>query len=153
MVDTEARQQTRAAKIGWGLLMLVSGLYALNGIGWFFAGPDSVVANLAERLGTTAADLESSFPEAAFGEGREARWVAIYLTSIGAMSFIAALNGYRRGTRWAWHVTWVFVATIAAVAANGMTDGELGFFVIGVLVLLAIAIVGQLLAGRGASAA
>ncbi len=149
MTEAEAGlRQPRVAKIGWGLLMLVSALYILNGIGWFFAGPGSVVDDLAERLGTTAGDLGGSFPDAVFGEEREARWVAIYLTSIGAMSLIAALNGYRKGTRWAWYVTWVLVATIAAVFANGIADGELGFFVIGVGVLLVIAIAGQLMAGR-----
>lgn len=152
MTEAEAREQTRVAKIGWALLMLVSGLYILNGISWFFAGPDAVVDDLAEALGTTADALEGSFPEAVTGEGREARWDAIYLTSIGAMSFIAALNGYRRGARWAWYITWVLVFTIAAVAANGLIDieGEIGFFVILVLVLLVLAIVGQLMAGRGA---
>ena len=150
MIDAETGGQSRVAKVGWALLMLVSGLYILNGIGWFFAGPDAVVVDLAERLGTTAADLQESFPEAVFGEGRESRWDAIYLISIGAMSFIAAFNGFREGTRWAWHITWVLVATIAAVMVNGITDGEFGFFVIAMLILLVIAIAGQLMAGRRA---
>lgn len=145
-------EQPRVAKTGWILLMVVSGLYILNGIAWFFAGPDAVTEDLAEALATTADALESSFPDAVTGEGREARWDAIYLASIGAMSFIAALNGYRRGTRWAWYVTWVLVFTIAAVGANGLTgtEGEVGGFVIFVLVLLILAVVGQLMAGRGA---
>ncbi|MDX1468461.1 MAG: hypothetical protein R3258_03915, partial [Acidimicrobiia bacterium] len=90
MPEAEAPIQTRLAKLGWVLLMLVSGLYLLNGIAWFGAGPGALVDNLAEALGTTAGDLGGSFPDAVFAEEREARWVAIYLTSIGAMSFIAA---------------------------------------------------------------
>ncbi len=133
--------------------MLVSGLYLLNGIGWLFAGPGAVVDDLAEGLGTTADALEGSFPDVFVAQGREARWVAIYLTSIGAMSLIAALSGYRKGARWAWYITWVLVATLAAVAANGLLAGdevEFGFFVIGILGLLVLALVGQLMAGSRA---
>lgn len=66
------------------------------------------------------------------------------------MSLIAPLNGYRKGARWAWFITWVLVATLAAVAANGLLTGndvEFGFFVMGVLALLVLALVGQLMAG------
>ncbi len=152
MTAAEVTEQPRMAKIGWILLMVVSGLYVLNGVAWFFVGPDAVAEDLAEVLGTTADALEDSFPEAVTGEGMEARWDAIYLTSIGAMSLIAARHGYRTGTQWAWYVTWVLVFTIAAVGANGLigTEGEIGGFVILVLVLLVLAVVGQLLAGRGA---
>lgn len=152
MVETQMKPRSSVARWGWVLLMLVSALYALNGIGWFFAGPDAVITDLAERIGMTAAEFDSTYPEAAFGEAREARWVAIYLTSIGLMSLLAAVDGFRRGTRWSWYITWVLVATIAAALANGLANGELGFFGMALLTLLVLALAGQLMAARKGTA-
>lgn len=50
MTETGSQEQTRVAKIGWRLLMLVSGVYLLNGIAWFFSGPGQLWRTLPKDL-------------------------------------------------------------------------------------------------------
>lgn len=142
MVDTQSRSRTW----GWRVLMLVAALIALNGFAWFFVGPDFMVTDVANGIGTEVAEFEDTFPALVEDIVANQRQVAIYLVAIGSMGFLAALAGNRERGRWPWRITWVLVAIPAALAATGL--GAVGGFVFAMILLALVALVGQLSAGR-----
>jgi hypothetical protein len=145
MVETPQGTQTRRTKWGWGILLVVAALFALNGVFWLFFGPDASVSNMAENTGQTDALLESTYPDAVEAIMQEARRVAIYLASIGTMGLVAALSGFRGQARFARCLIWVLIATMVALFLVGLVGG-LGPFGAGMLILAVTAVVGQLLA-------
>jgi hypothetical protein len=147
MINAEVNTQPRLAKLGWGILLVVSALLVLNGLGWFFAGPNSSLSSMAENTGVTVIEFEQAYPSAATSITANARLVALWFMAFGLLALIVALEGFRRGTRWAWNATWVLVATITAVGL-----GELpGVFGIALLGVAAMTLLGQLLARTGLS--
>jgi hypothetical protein len=128
-------------------LAVVAALLGLNGLGWFFYGPESSVSGMAESLGLTVAAFDEAHPAAADQVSVESRWVAVFLTSLGAMAFLASLAGLQTGQRWAWRITWVLVVTIGMVFVVVSGEG-FGAFSAVMLALLLVALTGQLLARR-----
>jgi hypothetical protein len=145
MAEIHPETQTRKTRWGWGILLVVAALFALNGVGWLFYGPAVSVSNMAENIGVTDAVLENTYPEASEAIMQEARRVAVYLTSIGTLGFVAAWSGFRGRGKWAWRVTWVVIATMVALFLVGLVGG-LGPFGAGMLILAVVALIGQLLA-------
>jgi hypothetical protein len=141
--------RSRAAGWGWGILLVIASLIALNGISWIFFGPDAVVSSTAENIGVSVTEFEEAYPAAIDAITVNQYQVATYLVAIGAMGLLAALAGYRLRYRWAWHITWVLVATPAALVAGGLAAGYgVGGFLAMMLLLALLALAGQLLAGR-----
>lgn len=110
---------TAAAKWGWRILVGVSGLLVLNGVALYLF----IVDTQTERT------------------------LGLLLAAFGAMGLMATLEGLRHGTRWAWTTTWVMVASLGAVGAH-MLRGDRADLVLTYLFLAAVAVVGQLLAGK-----
>lgn len=149
MVETQASKRLRAATWGWGILLVIAGLFVLNGVSWIFAGPSAVVSNVAENIGMSVGDFRQAHPAAVDEITVNQYQVAIYLIAVGAMGLSAALAGYHRRERWAWRTTWVLVAMPAALVAGGLAAGyQVGGFLAMMLVLALVAITGQLIAGR-----
>lgn len=138
--------QSRFGIWGWRLLMLVAALIGLNGAAWFFVGPESIVSDFADGIGTSVAEFEEAYPAIVEDILANQRQVATYLAAVGSMGFLAALAGNREGRRWPWRITWVLVAVPAALAATGL--GAVGGFVFAMILLTVVALVGQILAGR-----
>jgi hypothetical protein len=136
MTTTEVRNQSRLAKWGWVILLVISALLALNGVLWFFLGPQQVVASLEE--------FPQAYPSIAPQMATNARQVAIWFMSFGLLALLVALKGYRHGSRWAWYATWNLVALLTAIGVL-YRDGY-GVILLG---LVPLALVGQLLAGKG----
>ena len=143
------QNRSRAASWGWGILLVTTTLFALNGISWIFFGPDAVVANTAENIGVSVTEFEGAYPAAVDEITVNQYQVATYLVAIGAMGFLAALAGYRLRYRWAWRITWVLVAIPGALVVSGLAAGlGVAGFLAMMLLLAIIALVGQLLARR-----
>ena len=143
----ESVDQARSVKWGWRILIGACALYVLNGVTWLFLGPTATVADMADNLGVSVETFETTYPEAATHLTVNTRWVAVYLVAIGTMGLLAAILGSQRRERWAWDITWVFVATVFAVVVIGLPEGVGGFgAAMGTLAL--IALTGQLLARR-----
>lgn len=150
MVEAPASKRSRVASWGWGVLLVVASLVTLNGIGWIFVGPDAGMSDMAENIGVSLTEFADAYPDAVDEITINAYQVAIYLMAVGAMGLLAALAGYREGRRWAWHTTWVLVAMPTALATSGLAAGfGVGGFLLAMVLLALIALVGQLLAGRG----
>lgn len=150
MTETAAHSQSRAGRLGWRILIVVGALIGLNGISWFFVGPGAVTSLISEHLGISANEFENTYPDAVTQIRAEARWIAVYLTAIGTMGFLAARTGRRLLARWTWHITWVMVVTPIAIALVGTLefggDALRSGFALGMLSLGIIALIGQVLA-------
>jgi hypothetical protein len=146
-MDTQGNQPS-ASKWGWRILLFVSFLMVLNGVSWFFIGPNMMVSYLDQIAGTPSVDLRGTYPAIAEHVTRNARQVAIWMGALGMLALIVSREGSRNGSRWAWNAMWVFVAAPTAVGLNYLY-GELGYDNIGLLSFAGIALVGQLLARRG----
>lgn len=146
MADPRSNTQSRTARWGWRVLLVVATLFGLNGVGWIFFGPDASLSNMADNMGVSVGGLEDSYPLVADAVRQEARRVAVYLAAIGAMAMVAALAGLRRA-RWAGQVTWVFIATTVGLFLVGLSGG-LGVFGATNLFLAAVALTGQMMTRR-----
>lgn len=139
--------RSRAAKWGWGLLLLLSALLALNGVGWFLTGPSISLASIEQDTGMSVSEFRQAYPTVADSIAVNARQVAIWFMSFGILALLVALEGFRRGSRWAWYAAWVLVAAPAAVGLNELVEGGAAFG-LAALGLGAIGLLGQILAGR-----
>jgi hypothetical protein len=139
------RSKTRTQKWGWGILFVVSALLALNGVVWFFMGGS--LSTFEQDTGVPLSEFRQAYPTVADGIARQARQVAIWYGAFGLLALAVALEGFRHSSRWAWNATWVLVGAPAAAGVNVLAGGELGLG-LGMLGVAAVALVGQLLAGR-----
>lgn len=150
MNKTSSQVQSRAAKWGWGILIAVSALLVVNGVGLYFLSASPAI--FEQDTGVPMAEVSRAYPTVANQVVREGQNVAILSTCFGLLALVVALEGFRHGTRWAWNAAWVLVAWpvvggFQTLVVNGRLDLG-GFFVaFGV-----IALVGQLLARRGLAA-
>lgn len=113
--------QPRVAKVGWGILLGLNSLLILDGIVWFFTGPNNTSARL----------------------------VAVWFMAFGVLALMVSLEGYRNGSRWAWYSSWVLVAALVAlglVEVRMEVDQFFGFLLLG---SSGVAAIGLLLARRG----
>jgi hypothetical protein len=110
------------AKWGWGILLVISALLALDGAIWYFIGPNII----------------------------HARLVAVLLLALGMLALLVALEGYRNGSPWAWYSSWILVVALLAVGGIEVGEGEylFGFLMLGLAV---VAFAGQLLARKDLS--
>lgn len=145
MTNGYPRTRTRVQKWGWTILLAVSFMLVLNGVGWFFTGPGTSLSNIEQDTGVPLAEFKESYPTVADGVEENARQVAIWFMAFGILALVVALEGFRRGSRWAWNATWTLVAAPAAIALNVLAGGG-GIFGFAVLGVAAVALVGQLLA-------
>lgn len=58
---------------------MASAVFGLNGVSWFFFGPDRSVANMAENIQMSVAEFESAYPVATLEVAMNTRRVAVYL--------------------------------------------------------------------------
>jgi hypothetical protein len=149
----EAKSQTRAAKWGWGILLIMSALLTLAGVNWFITLPDMNLENIASRTGMEPAGFMTGEPSAFDVITLLARGYGVGYAALGLLAFLVALEGYRNGSRWAWTAIWVLVAAFTALAAIFTIAAE-GVYAasLGILAFAVIALVGMLLARQGLAA-
>ncbi len=142
----ETGQMSRRAKIGWGILLTISALMLLNGVGWFISGPGMNAAYSAEVAEMSVDEFRGRFPGLVAHQARNVRQVAVWYATFGAMALMVSLRGFRHGTRWAWNAAWPVIAAPIAIGIVYTPAGQLnaeGSFLIAVG---AVALLGQLLA-------
>jgi hypothetical protein len=141
--------QSRTAKWGWVILLAMSALLTIAGLSWLFSLPQMALGNIAEYASLDPGVFMQGVPSAFDVITLIARGYGAGYTALGLMALLVALEGYRRGTRWAWTVMWVFAATFAALAGIFLLAGETYALSLGILSFAAITLVGLLLARRG----
>lgn len=139
----------RRGKWGWIILLVMSALFALSGLFYFFELPTMALDNIAEPVGLAVNIFQQGTPSSFDVITLITRNYAIGFCALGLFSLLVALEGYRHGTRWAWLTMWVLVAAIGAMGLNSLLIGGVYGATIGYLGVAAVALIGQLLAGRG----
>lgn len=147
MNKTSNQVQSRAAKWGWGILIAVSALLAVNGVGLYFLSASPAI--FEQDTGVPMAEVSRAYPTVANQVVREGQNVSILLTCFGLLALVVAREGFRHGSRWAWNATWILVAWLMvggfqSLVINGRLDIG-GFY----LAFATVSLVGQLLARRG----
>jgi hypothetical protein len=139
--------QTRTQKWGWGALLVISALLALNGVGLYFISASP--STFEQDTGVPIDEVREAFPSVADHVVREGQIISILLAGLGLLALMVALAGYRQGSRWAWNTMWVLVGLLAVLTVWTIAVG--GRFDIGgfYLVMAVVTLAGQLLAGRG----
>lgn len=151
-MDTKvARSQVRMSKLGWGILLVVSFLFILNGATWFFVGPTVMMNYVTQIGGAPLSQMIQNLTPVAAHFARNTRQVAILDLAFGLMAFIVTLEGYRYGSRWAWIAAWMIVIEPALIGLLYLPGVPLAFDNLGMFLFAAVALAGQLLAYRGLS--
>lgn len=138
--------QGRTQKIGRWILILVSALMVLNGIGWFFAGPARTLSYTAEIAGMSEEAFSERYPQLVEGLAKNRRQVAVWYAAFGSMALIVSLSGFGDGSRWAWTATWLVPAAPIAIGIVYMPGGRLDAESAVLLAVGGFALLGQLLA-------
>lgn len=135
-------------KMGWWILVVITALLTLNGMVWYFTGPGMNASYAAQITDMTTEAFKGLYPKLVQHMGHNARQTGVLYAAFGLMGLIAAVEGLRRGTRWAWMVTWVAVAA-PVLAGLSYLGVQLSFDNVGQMGIGAVALVGQLLANPG----
>ncbi|HEX6304630.1 MAG TPA: hypothetical protein VFZ76_10605 [Anaerolineales bacterium] len=142
-MDTQ-RDQSGTAKWGWGILLAISVLVTLNGVGWFFIGP--TLSTFEQDSGVPLAEFEGAYPTVAGLVSLQARNTAILLAGFGLLALAVALAGRRGSAGWPRWAGWAFVATLAGIGLSELAAGAgFGLFY---LALGVAALAGKFLARR-----
>jgi hypothetical protein len=108
MARQDVRHRSIRYKVGWWTLVLIAALSLLN--------------HVMGALGL-------------YEPGEELVFIGYAAVSVYALAVLVV--GYRRGERWAWWVTWAFVASYALVPV--FHGPEIGPYYMGAAVLMALA--------------
>jgi hypothetical protein len=146
---TVVMNRSRLARIGWVILLGVSGLLFFAGVSWYFGLPQMALENIAERTSLAPDEFKLGESSAFAVITVIARGYGIGYAALGLQAFLVGLEGYRNGSQWAWKAMWVVVATFAAIAVNFMRAGETVALSLGILVIGIVALAGLLLARSG----
>lgn len=149
MIAAEARNESRLAKVGWGVLLAMSALLVLHGATWFFQGPEIALANIAESTGVAPEAFRQGNPSALEIITLITRNYSVFELAVGLFALLVAWRGYRERSRWPWMASWVLVLALAGLAIVFILAGGLGGGSVAYLVVAAVAFIGQLLAGTG----
>lgn len=146
-MQAQGQGQTRLQKIGWWILIVITGLLTLNGVVWYFVGPGMSASYAAQITNMPPDAFTGLYPQLVHHLGDNAQQTGVLYAAFGLMGWIAAVEGVRRGTRWAWMVTWVAVAAPIVAGLSYLGDG-LSFDNVGQIAIGLVALVGQLLSTR-----
>lgn len=142
-VTDMARTDGRAA---W-IVLAVSGLVTLNGVGWFFVGP--TLSTFEQDTGIPLAEFLGAYPEAGRLISLQARNTALLLVGLGLMGAAIALTARTAESGPVRMGGWAFGLALAGVGLSELLAGAP--FGAAYLILGAAALLGQGLTARGSS--
>lgn len=145
---SEKSTESRGGKRGWGILVVVSVLLALNGVALFFMSADPTI--FEQDTGVPMAEVAQTYPSVAEHVVREGQLTSIMLAGLGLLALVVALEGYRHGSQWAWNAIWVVVGILGVVVVFIGIQGRFDIAAF-YLIFAALAVVGQWLARRTAT--
>lgn len=142
MSMAEDIKHTSRARAGRWIVLLVSGLVTINGLGWFFVGPS--LSTFEQDTGIALAEFRRAYPEAARLIALQARNTAILLVGLGLLGAAGAVTRRDTGAKSAKLGGWAFGAALAGVGLSEVFAGAL--FGITYLVMGGLALFGQFMA-------
>jgi hypothetical protein len=149
MTQGEAKKENYFQQHSWKVLLIISGILGLFGIGDMIQGMSADPAIANSMTGVPWEELQKSSPKIANLIDLQVRSGGAQLLTLSILSIIICLTGYRRGERWAWYAfcsypLYMVLAFIIFLTADRQADfpppppmlSAPVFFVICVLVLL-----------------
>lgn len=150
MKTIQENSRSRTARVGWGILLSASALLTLAGIFWYMELPEMALDNVAERTSLEPDGFMVGEPSAFDIITLVTRNSSVYAVALGLFALLAAWQGYRYGSRWAWTAMWVLVIALTAIAVNfTLAAGRIYAPSFGLFAIAVIALVGLLLARKG----
>ncbi len=121
MVQIEAQPENFFQIHSWKVLLIISVILGLFGIGDFIQGmsADPTVAN--SITGVPWEELQRSNPKMASLIDVQVRSGGAQLLTLSILSIIICLTGYRRGEPWAWYAFWVYPLFMVLVFITFLT--------------------------------
>lgn len=108
MTRVEAKKENFFQQHGWKMLLIISGIIGLFGIGDMIQGMSADPAIANSMTGVPWEELQRSSPEIANLIDLQVRSGGAQLLTLSILSIIICLTGYRRGERWAWYAFWSY---------------------------------------------
>ena len=138
MTSREIKTPSFSTQFGWIILIIVSLLLTFAGLGWTFGLPEMALENISERTTLPPEDFKVGAPSAFDVITLIARGYGTGYTSLGLMSLLLSIEGFRKRPRWAWNAMWVLAAAYLAIAttftgAGGVSPSSLGLYGLGVV--------------------
>ena len=96
--------KTKAFKVSWILLVIVSSIVAILGLILTFAPTFFMANNFELYTGQKLADFAESNPQAYSFLLLEYSEMGIFLFAIGILTMLITLVAYRKGNKWAWYL-------------------------------------------------
>ncbi len=139
MAAVRKAKSKRSRRAGAWITLAVSGLVALNGVGWFFVGPS--LSTFEQDTGIALAEFHGAYPEAARLIALQARNTAILLVGLGVMGAAVALRDRDAEASRRRLGGWAFGLALAGVGLSELAAGAV--FGFAYLMLGVLALVGQ----------
>jgi hypothetical protein len=119
---------TLGHKIGMGILLFVSAVIVLFGVGDIINGQDADPAIANAYIGINWEQVKAETPAHARLIDMHTRAGGGHLVTMGVMSTAIVLTGFRRGERWSWYLLWIWpLWTIFVFLLNFLSDRQPGF--------------------------
>jgi hypothetical protein len=101
-----ANIQTFLERHGWKILLVITLIFGLFGIGDMLQGMDADPAIAEGISGMDWEDIQASDPELANLIDQQARAGGAHLLIVSILGTVIILKGYRHGEAWAWYTLW-----------------------------------------------
>jgi len=96
--------ETKAFKVSWILLVIVTSILAVLGLLLTFSPPFFLTSEFELYTGQKLADFAESNPQAYSFLMLEESEMGIFLFTIGIFTLLITLVSYRKGHKWAWYL-------------------------------------------------
>lgn len=128
MSQQKGKSGTLGHKVGMGILLFVSAVIVLFGIGDIINGQDADPAIANAYIGIDWEQVKVETPDHARLIDLHTRAGGGHLIAMGVMSIVIILTGFRKGERWAWYLLWIWpLWTIFVFLLNFLSERQPGF--------------------------
>ena len=108
-------------KYAWVILLVVSVLSLLIGLGDFFLAGDGDPALVESMIGTSWTEMKVSTPRVANLVNLLTRILGAWLIGFSILGIGISVTAYRNGEKWAWYTLWALPLTYVLIFAAFFT--------------------------------
>jgi hypothetical protein len=111
-------------KYAWIVLLVVSALALLIGLGDFILAGNGDPALVESMVGTPWAEIMATDPHLANLVDLLSRILGAWLIGFSVLASSISVTAFRKGDRWAWYALWALPLTFALIFAAFLTAGR-----------------------------
>lgn len=145
-MTTTPPARSATSRWGWGILIGVSALLALNGVALYFIS--SQAETFEQDTGVPVEEVEATFPTVVDQVVHQGELLALLLGGMGLIALVLSVGGYGDNARLARNAMWVLALTLAGAGAIVISGDSVGLGV-AYLVVAVLVVVGLVLARPG----